>query len=429
MQAQRTPIVNNTIPTPSPTPNPTPNGTPILAVRTPVLTPTPTPDLFNEIQTSPDAENILPAASSGALPVPSPVSTKTNTQSTSTIPLAITPSRDDSSSINPINMGMLAAALNSVTESGIAKVTTVLGVLAGALYSMISLFASPLSSSELYLIPMRLWGLFLAFFSIRKRSPPWGTVYDSVTKQPLDPAYVTVEDASGNVVKDMFTDIDGRYGLLLSSGIYTISANKTNYVFPSQRLSGQHNDELYENLYFGEKFSVTSQDDVVKKDIPLDPVDFDWNEYAKNERHLTSFYYRYDRYIKRLLDIVFIIGFTLSTITTIFTPSIYNIVVTAVYALIFFILLSVHPRPYGTITSDVTGQPLPFAIIKVFSTDRDTIIGQAVSDLRGRYYCLIPKGRCYVSVEQKNSDGSYTTVVDKTPMSGEKGIIRENMTV
>jgi len=41
-----------------------------------------------------------------------------------------------------------------------------------------------LTFSEIFLNILRIWSLFLSAIGLRKKAKPWGTVYDSITKQP-----------------------------------------------------------------------------------------------------------------------------------------------------------------------------------------------------------------------------------------------------
>ena len=96
---------------------------------------------------------------------------------------------------------------------------------------------------------------FLVFFCLYRRRKPWGTVYDAVTKRPIDPAYVTVMKGREKIA-EAITDINGRYGFLLSAGTYQLRAQKTHYIFPSQLMNRAVSDEVYNNLYYGEFFSL-----------------------------------------------------------------------------------------------------------------------------------------------------------------------------
>src|SRR6185295_3255558 len=98
---------------------------------------------------------------------------------------------------------------------------------------------------------------------------------------PLDPVIVLLRDLKGNDVASAVTDIDGRYGFFVKPGKYQLLAKKTNYFFPSLKLNEKKDDEIYTNLYFGETIEITKPGQIIDKNIPLDPIDFDWNEFAK----------------------------------------------------------------------------------------------------------------------------------------------------
>jgi len=163
-------------------------------------------------------------------------------------------------SIVPVAVKAVVTTANAVVNSQTSKAVQSTGFFTGLLASAIMYtdtgLATPWAASEIFLIPVKLWGLVLVGLGIRKKTRPWGTVYDSVTKQPIDPAFVTARDQSGKVVAEPITDIDGRYGFLLPDGTYYISAKKTNYEFPSKKMVGKSSDELYANLYFGEPVTI-----------------------------------------------------------------------------------------------------------------------------------------------------------------------------
>lgn len=118
------------------------------------------------------------------------------------------------------------------------------------------------------------------FFSLRTTKRFWGTIYDSVTKQPLDPVIVKLYYIDGREVQTCITDLDGRYGFLARPGKFKILARKTNYLFPSKYVAGS-DDGIYENLYHGEFFELAGESEVLAPNIPMDPVSLDWNQAAK----------------------------------------------------------------------------------------------------------------------------------------------------
>lgn len=298
-----------------------------------------------------------------------------------------------------------------------------IGLLAGGLALLIALITS---YGDLVYLPIRIWNSLLGILGFRKRGRPWGTVYDSVTKQPLDPAYVSIKDASGKEVGSALTDLDGRYGFLVEQGSYTMEANKTHYTFPSVNLSGKQNDELYRNLYFGDVVEIKSDAEVVVHDIPMDPVGFDWNEFQKKDKKLMRFYSRYDVWITRLLDVLFYLGFFISIIAFYYTPGPYNSIILVLYIIIFVLrIFGVKMRLYGKIRDSLTGDPLSFAIMRVYNANLGKEIMHRVADKFGRYYALVPKGRYYVVIEKKLADGNYEKVHMSRPFDAPQGIIKK----
>lgn len=304
------------------------------------------------------------------------------------------------------------------------KAITTAGVITGVFMALGSAFLNPASFTELALAPFRLWALLLSFLGLRKKYKPWGTVYDSITKQPLDPAYVILQDENGKEVTSSITDIDGRYGFLSQTGRYKIVANKTNYIFPSKRLQGRSSDELYSNLYFGEIINITDSSSVITKSIPMDPEKFDWNEFAKKNKKLMKFYSRFDFLIAKVSNIFFVVGFVVSVLALFVAPQPYNLITFTLYVVLILLrIIGLKPKPYGYLSEKTTGNPLSYAIVRVMSAEIDTEIAHKISDATGRYFCLVPNGRYYLKIERKKQDESYEHVFTTKVFDVKKGII------
>ena len=287
------------------------------------------------------------------------------------------------------------------------------------------------SPFEILLALTRLFGLFFAAIGLRKRVKPWGVVYDSVTKQPLDPAYVVLSNLEGKKVASAITDLDGRYGFMAGPGVYQISVNKTNYFFPSQKLLGRPNDEFYNDLYFGEGIEIKQDGGTITKNIPMDPLKFDWNEFAKKDKRLMKFYSRIDIILKQIFDLFFVIGFIAAIIAYFSAPYPYNLIILLIYLLLLFLrLIGIKPRTYGRITDGANGNPLSFALIRAVAPDTNVEIAHKVADKYGKYYCLVPKGKYFVKIEKKNDDGSYSPAyISPVVDASKKGIIKNNFKI
>lgn len=171
----------------------------------------------------------------------------------------------------------------------------------------------------------------LIFFGLKKTKRFWGIVYDSFSKQPLDPVIVKLLYSDGREIETCVTDIMGRYAFLASPGKFKIFARKTNYIFPSTHIKGDA-DGIYENIYKGEFFSLTDDLEVVAPNIPMDPVNFDWNQQAKKKLDQS---YPYTKLLFRRLVKVFFWFFLIFTLVEIWKTypaiEIYNYCILILY--------------------------------------------------------------------------------------------------
>lgn len=258
--------------------------------------------------------------------------------------------------------------------------------------------------SDMFFTLLRLWNGALSSLGIRKKRRPWGTVYDSQTKQPLDPAYVALTDSTGKEVASALTDIDGRYGFVVPAGQYTLSVRKTHYTFPSKKLSSS-SDELYTNLYYGTPITVATDGAVIMHNIPLDRDGFDWNEYVKQTQGRLTFFRARDLLIARISSFFFIIGGILSFLSLFLVPTTLNIIVLCIYVLLALLrIFSRAGKAKGSLMTK-NGAPLPFAILRFLSKDSGQEVAHAISDRSGLYYALVPNGSYSLVVEEKRKGG------------------------
>ncbi len=263
-------------------------------------------------------------------------------------------------------------------------------------------------------------------FGRRRRGKPWGTVYDSVTKRPLDPAYVAVEQ-KGKEVTGAITDIDGRFGFLLPPGAYILKANKTHYKFPSDNLAGRTGDELYDNLYFGGQVD-TAGEEVLNLNIPMDPLEFDWNEFAKTKTDFFRFYSKRELVKNRLYSFFFKLGFVSATLIMLATPSKLNLFLFALYVALYLVNTYWRSR-YRPHTVSRGGEPLSFAIIRLYLAGGEQQIKNVVADQYGRFYVLVRPGKYYYTVEEKIADGSYLKIYQSDPIELKRGVFGKDIVV
>lgn len=274
-------------------------------------------------------------------------------------------------------------------------------------------------------IPIRIWTIIPTLMGYKRRKRPWGTVYDSVTKQPLDPVYVTLFGADKKEVTTSITDIDGRYGFFVPGGMYSMSANKANYKFPSEKMAGKTSDELYDSLYFGGDVEVKGKEEVINKNIPMDAIDFNWNEFEKGKnKQLMKFYSSLDLFFGRTAKILFVAGLLSSVFLSIFAPSVLNWVFLGIYGVIIILaFFGIKPRGSGHVFERSSGYPLSFGILRVFSAELNREVGHTVIGKTGKYFILVPKGKYYMKIQKKTGEDSYTDIYKSESFRARNGYI------
>lgn len=325
---------------------------------------------------------------------------------------------------NPISqiIGVVSGVAGNVPKEILTGVS-VIGIVGPGI---ILNFLQPGLLAGLISIPIRLWNLIPVLMGYKRKKRPWGTVFDSVTKQPLDPVYVTLSTLTGVEQGTSITDLDGRYGFLAEAGSYKISANKDNYIFPSTKLAGKTADELYDSLYFGESIELTEKEGVIYKNIPMDSINFNWNEFAKaKNKKLMKFYSKRDLFFARIAKTLFITGLLCSLILFIVDNSLLNTVILSLYALILVLrIFGVKPKQSGY-AYDTDGTPLSYGIIKLFSSELNREVGHTVIGKTGRYYMLAPNGNYYMKVFRKTDETSYEDILITDTFRVKGGYVRK----
>lgn len=286
------------------------------------------------------------------------------------------------------------------------------------------LLYGPMTKMKIVTLFTRFGSGLLAFLGVRKKT--WGIVYDSKTKQPLDPVYITLTDEEGKLISTSVTDIEGRYGFLTKPGIYKMYAHRSNYEFPSVLLAGQGDDEIYKDLYFGELLKIEKENEFIAKNIPMDPLAFDWNEFVKKRDHMIKTFSKQKVFMILFTKILFSLGFGLSILAVIVTPNIYNILILVAYFVVAFLeKRGLSSRPFGLL-KDENDAPASFSVIHVFSGDTGLEISRKVADEFGRYVCFLPNGDYTISIDKRNEDGLYSRVITSSAVRVKKGYLAED---
>lgn len=175
---------------------------------------------------------------------------------------------------------------------------------------------------------------------------------------------------------------------------------------------------------------VREEGEVITKNIPLDRIGFDWNEFAKREQNKMRFYKARDIFLSKVSNMLFFLGFMLSIVLLFVLPGPYNLIVFIIY-LVFFILRNVNLSRHrkGSVMYDANDAPLSYGILRVKSLLTGQEVAHSVLDRYGNYYSILPNGTYIVTIEKKLDNSSYSQIYTSQALEIKKGILRKNFRI
>lgn len=285
------------------------------------------------------------------------------------------------------------------------------GAFAGILAGLASaFFLEAVSISELFFLPLRLISSAALIFGT-VRSKPWGTVFDSITKHPIDPAYVTLVNAvTGEQIESTLTDVNGRYSFdNVKKGLYKIIVSKTKYTFPSNK---SINSSPFDNLYQGQEFEILNDGEIPYKNIAIDSTG---HTSVNNNSHVAN----PDNFIwQRLSSFIFVSGFISVMLLTIVNASLLNQMILLLYTIIGLIIyISRIPKlrikflfSQGLVLFKDTGLPLSYALVEFIKNDGTVL--KLVANKQGYFNAELQEGSYQTKIYRLNEKGDYDKVFE-----------------
>ncbi len=227
----------------------------------------------------------------------------------------------------------------------------------------------------------------------------WGTVYDSITKRPIPFVKLQLLDTQKRVLETRISDRDGRYGflttpasLLEQTAHVSIAPTARGYTFPSQAVASV-DAFIYDHLYHGEPLEIGGDRTIVNADIPMDP------DHPVRAPLLTkSPSVALGITVAAMADIGFWLGLILVPLNVALFPNPFTLGVLFLFlGTASLRVWGITERPFGMVLDRTTRRPMPFALLTL--TDRSGARRAfTVSDERGRYVLVVPKGEYDVTV-------------------------------
>lgn len=233
-----------------------------------------------------------------------------------------------------------------------------------------------------------LWQLFtepFLFFTGKKRKP-WGIVYNSLTKQPVDLAMVRLFDSkTKKLVATRITDRRGRFGFIVEEGVFYIEVIKKEFRFPSIKMR-ERKEEVYSNVYFGGDIKVRNNDSNIRVNIPIDPL-VDKVGLLEPARAIRKYLFR------RLNLALAILGPILGAICVWIAPTKLNwffMFLHIVILTLFIALLFRKPKSrWGYVYNSFSRKPIGLSVVRIYNKKYNDLLETQVSDRKGRFGFLV----------------------------------------
>jgi hypothetical protein len=274
------------------------------------------------------------------------------------------------------------------------------------------------SSVDFSFLLYYLYFLFLQPLALldRRRSKTSGTVYNALTKLPLDLALVRlIDDKTGRVVRTRVTDASGRILFIAPPAEYLIGASRSGYVFPASTMQNLSVDPVYNEFYKGEKFNPAGAP--IAPNIPLEPALADVTaKKAMRNRSLLVF----KHLVASSTTVICLIAFAI-------TPNFWTGLNFAAQLLVLIAIerfvFKKRVKQVGQVLT-ATGRPVR-AVVRLFETTYDKLVETIVTDASGKFAFLVGPNKYYAVAEVPGIGSVKSGIFDFTKVTGEQIVAPE----
>ncbi len=300
----------------------------------------------------------------------------------------------------------LDPALKDIPKENINQASTL--AMAGSTALNLWLIAFELAKLPYFL--MQLFFSILSFLGLRKKGKPYGVIYNSVTKEPINKAIVRIYNNQGKLVRTDVTNIYGVFTADLEPGKYRFQVHAPGFKFPSTLLGNTSSDAPYQNLYYGDLTKIEKEDPEFS--IPLDPI-----KVPKYKSTIVKLRSTIGKIIKFISPILLAVGFTTTLFTLLKYNDLYSKILMALY--IPSIILTLHTifskvKKYGLIMSNKK-QPLKGVEIGLKELNYDKIIGKRATDENGLYRFIVSPGSYELVILNNNYSSPEDLKISEGP--------------
>jgi len=226
-------------------------------------------------------------------------------------------------------------------------------------------------------------GLFL----FNRRRSGFGTVYESLSKKPIDLALIrVVDDVTGKVVLTRVSDRMGRFVAFLPEGRYRFTVVKRGYTFPTTLLAGETYDPDFGPITTGRAVEHNRRGPL-EVNLPVDAPEDALSVSSAIRRHVR-------RNLQRVLAYT---GLILAALAVIYAWNWQTWTMLGVHVLLFLVFRRLTDRPWGRrwgiVSDEQTRNPLQRSVVRLVDARFGRVVETQVVDRRGEYGFVVGRSR------------------------------------
>lgn len=242
----------------------------------------------------------------------------------------------------------------------------------------------------------------------RGKREKWGSVYNSLSKLPVDLALVRLINAQTNkILQTKVTSSDGRYFFVVNAGKYRLEARKGNFLFPSGLLKDFQVDGQKSDIYHGEEIVVSEKGTVITANIPMDPS----GQVIKTPRKLLLI-----KALRRIQNVVSWLGLVITIVTLYIAPTWYMWLLLGAHIAMTFVFKRLSKAPpakgWGIVYDENNKKPLSNVVARLFDSKFNKLVATEVTSADGKYYFVAGENQYYISYDRDGYQPQKTEVID-----------------
>lgn len=229
----------------------------------------------------------------------------------------------------------------------------------------------------------------------RRKYRAWGTIYNSLSKLPVDLAIVRLVDANtGQRIKTVATDHQGRFSFLVNQGTYKLDVAKAGFEHPSKYVVDVSEDGQFTNVHTAEEIRVAEEGGLLKPDIPVDPIVADDSAKVIVRKNRWKYFQQG----------IAVLSPTLGVLAFAIQPNILTGGLLAAQLMAYWLFkrlaMPKEPKQWGYVYERGVGKAVGKAVLRIFALPYHKLVESQVTDGRGRYHFRVGSGNFYLTASR-----------------------------